>query len=40
LALRFDHRRGGFRVPQGVCVLEAVIDWKSDVDPTPGQIEI
>ncbi len=21
LALRFDHRRGGFRVPQGVCVL-------------------
>ena len=21
LALRFDHRRGGFRVPEGICVL-------------------
>jgi hypothetical protein len=25
LALRFDHRRGGFRVPQGVCVLDSVL---------------
>ena len=23
LALRFDHRRGGFRLPQGICVLRA-----------------
>ena len=22
LALRFDHRRGGFRVPQGLCLLD------------------
>jgi hypothetical protein len=26
LALRFDYRRGGFRLPQGVCVLEPRID--------------
>ena len=25
LALRFDHRRRGFRVPQGVCVLDPVL---------------
>src|SRR5216683_8042372 len=25
LALCFDHRRGGFRVPQGVCVLDSVL---------------
>jgi hypothetical protein len=25
LALRFDHRRGGFRVPQGVRVLDSVL---------------
>jgi hypothetical protein len=26
LAVRFDHRRGGFRLPQGVCVLDLRID--------------
>src|SRR6202022_1828191 len=25
LALRFDHRGGGFRVPQGVCLLDPVL---------------
>jgi hypothetical protein len=25
LALRFDHRRGSFRAPQGVCVLDPVL---------------
>jgi integrase len=25
LALRFDHRRGSFRVPQGVCLLDTVL---------------
>jgi hypothetical protein len=25
LALRCDHRRGGFRLPQGVCVLDSVL---------------
>jgi hypothetical protein len=27
LALRFDHRRGGFRVPQGICLLESVLGF-------------
>jgi hypothetical protein len=26
LAVRFDHRRGGFRLPQGVCLLDLRID--------------
>jgi hypothetical protein len=26
LALRFDHRRGGFRVPPSVCVLDPRIN--------------
>jgi hypothetical protein len=25
LAIRFDHRRRGFRVPQGICVLDSVL---------------
>jgi hypothetical protein len=26
LAVRFDHGRGGFRLPQGICVLDLRID--------------
>jgi hypothetical protein len=26
LAVRFDHRRGGFLLPQGVCLLDLRID--------------